>query len=223
MPQWPCDWWDNTHIVLRETNHDILVFDVEKRTASLLVSADDIQTFLKSNGVAIGPKHDQTMQASGQKISFPPRADPFAIRNGRENDFFITDLHQRWLAEESFLLGLERPAGRLKLISQAFKFEWSDHFTPNRHYYLYTGRESGKGSDGVFLRDLAAGTNRVLVAPAGAAYFSLPGFYKDSVIYLRSNVFWRINLDGSENVRLFPPPETGRTGVPSGPSGTNGG
>jgi hypothetical protein len=101
---------------------------------------------------------------------------------------------------------LECPGGKLKLISPRFKFEWLDHFDPNWHYFVYTGRESGKASDGLFLRDLATGTNRVLVPSAGGTYFSLPGLYRGSVIYLRSNAFWRINIDGSKNVKLFPVP-----------------
>ncbi len=102
------------------------------------------------------------------------------------------------------MLKLERPDGSLKLLFGRFKFEWSDHLDPAGRHYLYSGREAGKASDGVFLRDLASGTERVLVPPEGNTDFSLPHFYGESAIYIRSNALWRVNLDGSNTVKLFP-------------------
>ena len=90
----------------------------------------------------------------------PAKARAFFIWTGRENDFYLTDTHQRWLAAESFLIKVERPYGRLKLLASRFKFEWLDQFDPTGRYYLYSGRESGSASDGVFLRDIQSGTNR---------------------------------------------------------------
>jgi len=37
--------------------------------------------------------------------------------------------------------------------------------------------------------------------------FSLPDLYRGEVIYMRSNALWEIKLDGSNNRRLFPPPD----------------
>jgi hypothetical protein len=109
------------------------------------------------------------------------------------------------LAEESFLIKVQRPDGRLKLLSPHFKFEWSDHLDATGKYYLYSGREAGSASDGVFVRDLQLNTNLVVVAPDTNKYFSLPRFYRDSAIYFRSNALFRINLNGFGNTRLFPP------------------
>lgn len=89
------------------------------------------------------------------------------------------------------------------------KFEWSDHLDPTARYYLYSGRERGHGNDAVYVRDLQNGTTRILVPPANGAHFSLPRFYHDSVIYVRNNALWRINLDGFNNIKLFPPPDAG--------------
>jgi len=59
------------------------------------------------------------------------------------------------------------------------------------------------------VRDLRNNTNRTFVEPdAGEGkYFSLPNFYHDGVIYVRSNMLWWIGLNGSNNSRLFPPLE----------------
>jgi hypothetical protein len=189
MVQWPCDWWDNTHILLRTTNCDLVLYDVVQEKVSPLVEFGKMATFLRTNGITDDPTITK----------------PFATWNGRENDFYLTDTHQRWLAEESFLVKLERPDGALKMVSPHFKFEWSDELDPTGHLYIYSGRDVGQASDGVFLRDLASGTNRILVEPDTNRYFSIPRFYRDSIIYIRSNALWQISLDGATNTRLFPP------------------
>jgi hypothetical protein len=187
---WPCDWWDNSRIFADTTNSDFVLFDVQKGSISRLFTRGQLATFMEE-----------------MKISAPSGPHAFAIWNGHENDFYLTDTHQKWLAQESFLIKVERPGGKLKLISPHFKFEWSDHLDPTGRFYLYSGREPGKASDGIFLRDLETGTDRVLVRPTTNEYFSIPRFYRDSVIYVRSNALWQISLDRTNNVRLFPPIE----------------
>jgi len=147
-----------------------------------LLSASKIAAFLDEHRVA----HD------GQ------RPAPLLAWNGREFEFYVTDTHKNWSAEESFL------RAQLSVVSHAFKFEWSDHFHPSQQYYVYTGREAGNRSDGVYLRNLRTGADTPLVEPRGEKRFSIPHFYKDSVLYLRSNALWRVSLDGSNNTRLFP-------------------
>jgi len=186
---WAAGWWDNSQILFQGTNYDFELYDVNRRTTSPFIAHSNVKKFLREKGV---PE--------------PLHASAFYVWNGRENLFYITDTHQRWLAEESFLIKVERPDGRFNLLSPNFKFEWSDHFDSSGGLYLHGALESGQGSDGVFVRDLLTRTNIVLVEPTSAKYHSIPQFYGDSVIYLRSNVLWRINLDASHNVRLFPPP-----------------
>jgi hypothetical protein len=188
---WLCGWWNNTQLLVLTTNRDFVLYEVRQKTISPLISLEKLATFLKEARILDDPKKTQS----------------FAIWNGREDDFYLTDTHQKWLADESFLIKVQRPDGGLKLLHPRLKFEWSDHLDPTGRYYLYTGRESGDRSDGVFLRDLETGTNRVLVAPSTNHYFSIPRFYRDSIIYVRSNALWQISLNGSNNVRLFPPVE----------------
>jgi len=188
-PGTACGWWDNARILLETTNSDFVLYDVQKKATSPLITFGKLDGFLEQNNLTFGTS----------------RPHAFAIWNGRENDFYLTDTHKKWLAEESFLIKLERPDGTLKLLSSRFKFEWSDHLDPSGRLYLYSGREGGKTSDGVFLRHLDTGTNQILVAPTTNKYFSVPRFYRDSVIYVRSNALWRVSLDGSTNMKLFPP------------------
>ena len=192
VPGWAAGWWDNTHVLVQTTNVDFTLYDVSAETTTPLIATAQIAALLREHGISEDPK----------------KAGAFFNWNGRENDFYLTDAHQKWLAAKSFLIKVERPNGRLKLLSPSFKFEWSDHFDPTGRYYLYSGREAGDASDGVFVRDLQSGTTNVLVSANSNKSFSIPMFYGDSVIYIRSNVLWRINLDGSNNIRLFPPPDT---------------
>ncbi len=186
---WPSGWWDHRNILVLRTNQDFVLHDVTADRASPLISSQRIAAFLRENMISDDPTKTQA----------------FFIWNGRENNFYLTDTHQKWAAAESFLIKLDRPDGTLKLLARLFKFEWSDHFDPDGRYYLFSGRGPGTASDGVFLRDMQSGTNQTLVIPAGDRYFSIPRFYRDSIIYIRSNRLWRISLDGTKNAQIFPP------------------
>jgi hypothetical protein len=186
---WPAGWWDNHTILFKGTNNDFLLYDVAAKTTS---------TFLNQNQIS-------KAFSEAKLTDKPTTANAFLVWNGRENDVFLTDTHNRWLATNSYLFKAERPAGALKLVSRDFKFEWSDHFNSAETLYLYSGREAGQRSSAVLLRDLIAGTNWALVPDDGGKAFSIPQFYGDSVIYVRSNKLWQVDLSGANMTRLFPP------------------
>jgi hypothetical protein len=192
---WAYEWWDNSRLLLKTTNSDFVLYEVRDRSLSPLIPLKQLADFLREKGVAEDPKQAQV----------------FAIWNGRENDFYLTDTQQKWSAEESFLIKVERPDGRLRLLSPRFKFGWSDHLDPTGRWYLYSGRDSGDSSDGVFIRDLLTGTNRVLATGTTNHYHSIPRFYGNSVVYVRSNALWQTSLDGSKSERLYPGAETGKS------------
>jgi hypothetical protein len=176
----PIGWWDAQRILLKDTNNDLVLYDVEARKTSAFLSL----------GVT----------------NYPGAASAFFTWDGRQNDFYLCDINKRWSAEESYLFKIERP-GRLKLLDPHFKFEWSDHFDASGTYYLYSGRTPGETNSAVYVRDLKDGKTRELVPPDPnlTNESSLPTFYGTDVIYRRSNSLWRISLDGSQNRRLFPP------------------
>jgi hypothetical protein len=181
-----CGWWDDTHILL-QNDSAFSVYNIKNKRARRLPAFAEWKSVM-------GEK------ATGQ--SFPAA---FHVWNGRENDFYLTDMRRKLLATRSFLMRIQRSDERLKLISPNFQFEHYDHFDSTARYYVYTGDEEGGDSDGVYVRDLGnPSTNSVLVKPASDKSFTVPQVYKNSVIYIRSNAIWRINLDGSNNTRLFP-------------------
>lgn len=186
----PIGWWDAQRILIKDTNNDFALYDVETRKTSALLPLQELQKSFAEAGIT----------------NDPGTAHPFLMWDGHQNDFYLTDGLRRWSAEESYLIKIERP-GRLKLIDPHFKFEWSDHFDASGTYYLYSGRERGETNGAVYVRDLKAGKTRELVPPDPKRTndFSDPNFYGTDVIYTRSNSLWRISLDGSQNRRLFPP------------------
>jgi hypothetical protein len=188
---YPTGWWDAQRILVKDTNSDLVLYDVETRKTSGFLPVRQLQKLFVEAGVP----------------NDPGLAYPFFAWNGQQNDFYLYEGNKRWSAEESYLIKIERP-GRLKLLDPHFKFEWSDHFDASGAYYLYTGREPGQTNSAVYVRDLKGRTTRELVPRDPNRtndYFSIPSFYGTDVIYTRSNSLWRISLDGSHNRRLFPP------------------
>ena len=73
--------------------------------------------------------------------------------------------------------------------------------------FVYQGESGAPGSGGngaVYLRDLSDNSVHTLVPPNNKGQYAIPRFYGDEVIYFRDRVIWRIGLDGSNNVPLFP-------------------
>lgn len=186
----PREWWDDSRIVITTPKLDSVLYDVHSRNTTPLLSYDAVLEALEKAG----------LDASSGAVGL------FAIRNGPENDFYLTDGNRRWLATNSFLFKLERPAGALTLVASDFKFGWSDHFTADGQGYVFSGRERDTDGSAVFFRDLRKGVTRTLVSPIPKQAFSLPSFYSGGVVYVRSNQLWQITLDGSTSTRLFPPP-----------------
>jgi hypothetical protein len=183
---WPRGWWDNAHI-LTENEDGLLLYDFAHKTYSVLFSAEALKAFCEEKGL-------------------PPMKDTlgtFFMPNGKDYDIYLTYRKQRFLAAEASLVKLDKNR-TLKLIDPAFKFEWSDQFDSSGRYYVYSGREAGQQTSAVVLRDLKTGTSRILV-PEDKNYFSIPTFYDNTVLFIRKNRLWQVNLDGSNLNLLFPP------------------
>jgi hypothetical protein len=190
---YPVAWWDEKTIVIKTANGDFLLYDVATAETKPFLSAGQLADFFAKAGIA----EDST------------NANGIASWNGNGYNLFLTDTHKRWLAEESFLIQIEPAGATLKLISPKFWFGWSDRLDAATRHYIYSGREPGAGSSGVFLRDLESNTEQMLVAADGGKQFSTPRFYNEGVIYTRNQMLWWINLNGADLKRVFPPPDAG--------------
>jgi len=188
---WPCGWWNEHQILMKAPNNDFTLYDVVTRQSTPFLGLSQLKNFYQTNGLT----------------NNPASASPFVMWNGSQYDFYLTDGNKRWSAVESFLAKITRPGPTLTLLNPHFKFEWSDHFDAAGGKYLYTGRTAGLTNSAVYLRDLQTGQIRELVAPERnhTNLFSIPFFYHDTVVYMRSNMLWEINLDGGNDHRFFPP------------------
>ena len=187
---WPEGWWSDSEIIFKDSTNNFMLYDVAADKSSPLLSAAPVADSFRK----------------GSLPGSPGQGSLFFIWNGKENEFYLTDAHQRWLATNSYLFKIERPGAGLKLMAADFKFEWSDHFTPGGAGYVYSGREPTNRSSGVFFRDLRTQREITLVDSDQSRSFSLPNVYRDTVIYTRSNQLWQVMLNGSNRTRLFPPP-----------------
>ena len=187
----PVGWWDSQSILIKATNDDVVLYDVETRKTSPFLTVHQLRTFFAHAGLT----------------NDPGAANAFFIWNGRENQFYLSDADKRWSVQESYLVKIDRPDGALKLLDPHFKFEWSDHFDADGAHYLYSGLKSGETNSAVYLRDTKTGRVRELAPPDPNHLndFSIPRFYSGEVIYMRGNCLWQIGLDGNNNRRLFPP------------------
>ena len=188
-------WWDQKNIFLQTSNHDFALYDVEKKQTTTLFSAETIRATLNQLKLPSDPANVET----------------FANWNGTDYDFYIAETQHELSGKPSFLLKADRtsPNPALKLVAEEFQFEWGGRFDAKATKLLYQGESgaAGQGGNGaVYLRDLSDDSTRTLVPPDNRGQYSIPRFYGDEVIYYRDRVLWRIGLDGSNNVPLFPPP-----------------
>jgi hypothetical protein len=186
---WPAGWWDAQNIVIKETNRSFSLYDVVTKKSAPFLDAATLTNFFAEQKIPQGPTN----------------VNAIFMWHSSTPEVYLTDSYQRWLAAESYLIRVERPGRTLKLLNPSFKFEWSDHFSAGGARYVYSGREQGEGSAGVYLKDVSSAATNTLVADNGDRSMSIPQFCKDSVIYIQSNMLWRVDLTGSNRVRLFPP------------------
>lgn len=186
---WPDGWWDDSNLVIKTTANDFIKFDALTGKTHLLLSAKQVGNFLANYGLT---------NSAGIKLE--------PVWTGKQFDFYLIDGTAEWSAHASYLIKVTRPNAGLELIDKNFKFEWSGRFDPTQRWYVYTGRDAGKGSDAVYVRDLKSHSERQVIPSLGGRGFSLPNFWGTNVIYIRSNRLWQISIDGGEPAMLFPPP-----------------
>lgn len=188
-----CAWWDDQNVLLRANNNDLVLYDVVKLQTTVLFSAETIRQTLEQLKLP----------------SDPAQVATFANWNGTEHDIYLAEKDYEFRAKRCFLLKADRTSSKptLKLVSPEFKFEWGGHLDASATHFLYQGESGGSGAGGngaVYLRDLSDNSVRTLVPPDNQGQYAIPRFYGDEVIYYRNRVLWRIGLDGSNNVPLFP-------------------
>ncbi len=188
-------WWDDRRILIKQPAGDLILYDVFTQKTSTLFGRETISRRLQELGIPDDPATVTT----------------YSTWNGTNYDFnLVAKQGRNWYANGSFMLKIERSGPALELLRHNFQFKWLGRFNAAETYYVYDGEPGavGRGGDGgVFLLDLVNDKTTTLVPPDNKGAYAMPRFYGDNVLYVRNRELWSIKLDGSGNVRLFPPPD----------------
>jgi hypothetical protein len=187
---WPVGWWDETHLVLRAVGgFDFLTMNIENGEKRTLLSREGIDSFFRQHGIPVYKSQPPTMHS---------------YWNGHESEFYFFNGDQS-VGEPSHFVRLRRPEAALELVRANLEFERFGQFDTSGTRYAYATRVAGDCCNGVSVRDVLAKTERAVVPATSTLGSSVPFFYGDSICYARTNELWRINVNGSNNTRLFPP------------------
>src|SRR5262249_25750723 len=154
---WPSGWWDDHNIVIQDTNRSFSLYDVVTKKSAPFLDAATLTNFFAEQKIPQGPTN----------------VNAIFMWHGSTPEVYLTDTYQRWLAAESYLIRVERPDRTLKLLNPSYKFEWSDHFSVGAESYIYSGREMGQASAGVYLKNVSTGATNTLVADNGDKSMSI--------------------------------------------------
>ena len=185
-------WWDEHDILIKSAFNDFVLFDVLTRKTTTLFGSEAVARSLREMG-----------------IDHPVDLRAFDNWNGRDGDFYFTAEHPNWMTRESFLVKADRSGRALSLVSPQFQFQAYGCLDATAAHYLYL-RISLESNDnaGVYLRDLKSNSERRLAAPESNVPYDPPRFYGNGVIYhVGEGELWRVDLKGSNRIRLFPPPQ----------------
>ncbi|MDB6029304.1 MAG: hypothetical protein JWM68_5527 [Verrucomicrobiales bacterium] len=169
-----------------------MTHDVSTRSNAVLLSINRLTGFFNEVGLSVSATNVRS----------------YCHWNGQENVFYFTGPPDGEKPTWPYLIRIERPGKTLKLVAKEFSFgRFMGHFNTNWETYIYPGPDNVVSS-GVYLHNIPTDTDRMIVAPTTNQYEECyPVFYKDSVIYLRSNAVWQVSLTTSNTTRLFPPQE----------------
>ena len=194
---WPDTWWDEQTVVLRTETNGFFLYHVPTRSVSHLISTAILTAFLAG-------LHEDDVTPSSTTV--------FSVGNDGKRRRYLSKRGPTAPDKTSFLARIQDLPGIPQIVSTDFSPQHPNHIDPTETWQLLTRTNDWdyEGA-GVLLHELSSGATLTLVPeqddPESDPGPSTPNFYNDTVIYIRSNCLWQIDLNGSNNARLFPPPE----------------
>ncbi len=187
-------WWDDHQLVVQDVATNLFLFDVVNRRTNALLAGAAITRFLHEQGVP----YDSAGLAT------------HIVWNGSNYDLYLSANRVNGLVTNAtYLISVNHADAALKLLYTNISFRWSSRLDASATHLLYQGESGGSGTGGnggVYLRDLTSLTERTLVPPDNRGPYSLARQYLDTVVFWRSNVLWRVDINTTNATRLFPPP-----------------
>jgi len=184
-------WWDDHNLLMRDNASDLVLTDVVTGKTNTLFSVNAIAQSLRESGL--------TNDAAS--LNF------FSNWNGRDYDFYFTvgpvDLAKNG---NSFLIKADHAGPSLRLLYRKYSILLSGVLDATATHCLYVRIQSAtNASEGIILRDLRDNTE-VAIDQSRIGSYSAPHFYRDGVIFCTHDELWRADLNGSNHIRLIPPP-----------------
>ncbi|NOS70752.1 MAG: hypothetical protein HOP33_12570 [Verrucomicrobia bacterium] len=189
-------WWDEQHLLMKDHKQNFFLYDVLTRQSNQLFSAAQLNQFLKESNLPESLEHLNVVH-----------------RWTREGSTLYLSSRTNELNCLACLLKVDTSASlpKLEIFRRDFQFEWLGRLNSEGVLYVYSG-ESGKSGDGgdgsVHIRDLRTDEVRTLIESDHSNQYTLPRFYKNRVIYMKSRQLWSVDVNGSNNFKLFELPKT---------------
>ena len=183
-------WWSDNEVLFLAPNGDMALHNVETRMSGVLFSIGDIQSFLRSHGLALSPGSNH-----------------YSVLSAWHKDHFEFCLVDNFYGQKSsWLVKIDRSGPALRLLSTTFPFARLGRFNGAGTHYVHSGERETGDQSAVYLYDIATSKTLTLVPPTpGATAYSLPNFYGDRIVYVQDKTIRSTNLDGSGQRILFPP------------------
>lgn len=194
-------WWDEHHLLAVDGQHNFLLFDVITRETSSIFTAAQLQDFLKKSGLpdAIDRMSAKPTWTGEQYTIFYLSSQTNGIRS-------VATVLKVGPARTGTNAPSTAAIPELQIFQRDFQFEWLGNLNAAGTLYVFPGEsgQPGSGGDGsVHIRDLRTGETRTLVETDHSNQYTLPRFYKNRIIYTRSRQLWSIDVNGSNNFKLF--------------------
>jgi hypothetical protein len=187
VPGRPLIWLDNQSVVLETAANSFILYHVPTATVSKLLDSAALDPYLAGLNDPEATAANAVMYCAG---------------SGRERRLFLSVDHVKSPDRNSYLLRLLPSSNNLQLLSSNCAPYLPKRIDATETWQVFGRLTSDFLSGQVCLRELRTGETRTLVPTEGS---NDPAFYNDTVIYIRDNCLWQIDLNGSNNTRLFPP------------------
>jgi hypothetical protein len=184
-------WWDDHNVLMRNAASDLMLFDVVTRKTNTLFSVITIAQSLREFGL--------TNDAA--RLTFFPNW------NGHDYDFYFTVGSVDWLKNaKSFLIKVDHAGPSLRLLYRNYSTLLCGVLDAGATHCLYVRIQSAtNASEGIILRDLRDNTE-VAIDQSRIGSYSISHFYREGVLFCSHDELWLADLNGSNHIRLIPPP-----------------
>lgn len=194
---WEGGWLSKHECFYRDSNYNVVVFDVRTQESTVILTPAKLSTFLAHHDLRINQNMLFTVR------SVPTKNGDRMIINGNH---YFNSINSTLNEDEAWVVEIDRESRELKLLHERFPHQRSGKWNSDLTKYLYSGEKKTNDTDAVYVYDVfSEEVNSIENATHRGNSYSLPNFYGDQIIYVKENAMWIVNDDGTAKRQLFPP------------------